>query len=253
VFWDFTTWFVIFVRFSAYLLLFPLTSAQAIPAIVRLGFAALGSFLILPLVPAVPLDGTALHAIIRMFFLEVSTGVILGLMARFLFYAVEMAGSLIATESGLMLSSNFNPVTASFVSAPGVLLHWMTLILMLTLDLHHWLIIGLQRSYEIVPAGGAKLSELLLTEVMGRAGGMFVIALQMTGPILAASFLVTIVFSLLGRAVPQMNVFSESFPVRTIAGLAVFGLTCNLLAQHIVNHLNRIPQDFLRVAEMLTV
>ena len=197
MFWDLTTWFVIFVRFSAYLLLFPITAAQAIPVI------------------------------------------------------VEIAGSLIATESGLMLSSNFNPITASFVSSPGVLLHWMTLILMLTLDLHHWLIIGLKRSYEIIPAGGAKLTELLLSDVMNRAGGMFVIALQMTAPVLATSFLVTVVFSLLGRAVPQMNVFGESFPVRTIAGLAVFGLTCNLLAQHIVNHLNRIPQDFLRVAEML--
>jgi flagellar biosynthetic protein FliR len=197
------------------------------------------------------MDGTALHQVFRMFFLEVSTGLILGLLARFIFYAVEMAGSLIATESGLMLSSNFNPITASFVSAPGVLLHWMTLILMLTLDLHHWLIIGLQRSYEIIPAGNAQFSELLLGDILGRAGGIFVTALQMTAPILATSFLVTVVFSLLGRAVPQMNVFSESFPVRTIAGLAVFGLTCNLLAQHIVNHLNRIPQDFLRVAEML--
>jgi flagellar biosynthesis protein FliR len=253
VFWDFTTWFVIFVRFSAYLLLFPITAAQAIPVIVRLGFAGLGAFLILPLVPAISMEGAPLHSIFRLFFLEVSTGLVLGLLARFLFYAVEIAGSLIATESGLMLSSNFNPITASFVSSPGVLLHWMTLILMLTLDLHHWLIIGLKRSYEIIPAGGAKLTELLLSDVMNRAGGMFVIALQMTAPVLATSFLVTIVFSLLGRAVPQMNVFGESFPVRTIAGLAVFGLTCNLLAQHIVNHLNRIPQDFLRVAEMLTV
>ena len=251
MFSDVTTWFVIFVRFSAYLLLFPITAAQAIPVIVRFGFAGLGAFLILPLVPPVTMNGMALHQIFGMFFLEVSTGLILGLLARFLFYAVEIAGSLIATESGLMLSANFNPITASFVSSPGVLLHWMTLILMLTLDLHHWLIIGLQRSYEIIPAGGAKLTELLLTEIVSRAGGMFVIALQMTAPILATSFLVTMVFSLLGRAVPQMNVFGESFPVRTIAGLAVFGLTCNLMAQHIVNHLNRIPSDFLRVAQML--
>lgn len=251
MFLDFTTWFVIFVRFSTYLLLFPITSAQAIPVVVRLAFAALGSFLILPLVPAVQMDGAALHQIFRIFFLEVSTGLILGLLARFIFYAVELAGSLIATESGLMLSSNFNPITASFVAAPGVLLHWMTLILMLTLDLHHWLIIGLQRSYEVIPAGGAKFTEMLLGDIVGRAGGIFITALQMTAPILATSFLVTVVFSLLGRAVPQMNVFGESFPVRTIAGLAVFGLTCNLLAQHIVNHLNRIPQDFLRVAGML--
>ena len=250
MFWDFTTWFVIFVRFSAYLLLFPLTSAQAIPVIVRLGFAAIGAALVLPVVPPVILDGPSLYPVIRLFFLEVSTGLVLGLLARFLFYAVEIAGSLIATESGLMLSSNFNPITASFVSSPGVLLHWLSLILMLTLDLHHWLILGLQRSYEIIPAGGAYLSEVVLSEVLSHSASMFVIALQMTGPILATSFLVTLVFSLLGRAVPQMNVFSESFPVRTIAGLAVFGLTCNLLAQHIVNHLNRIPLDFLRVAEI---
>lgn len=251
MFSDFTTWFVIFVRFSTYLLLFPVTSAQSIPMVVRLALGGLGSFLILPLVPPVQFDSGGLHQIFTVFFLEVSTGVILGLLARFIFYAVEIAGSLIATESGLMLSSNFNPITTSFVSSPGVLLHWMTLILMLTLDLHHWLIIGLQRSYEIIPAGGAHLNQVLLAEILGRAGGMFVIALQMTAPVLATSFLVTVIFSLLGRAVPQMNVFGESFPVRTIAGLAVFGLTCNLLAQHIVNHLNRIPQDFLRVAEML--
>src|SRR5688572_32098810 len=130
------------------------------------------------------MESVGLYPIFRIFFLEVSTGLVLGLLARFIFYAVEMAGSLIATESGLMLSANFNPITASFVSSPGVLLHWMSLILLLTLDLHHWLILGLQRSYEIIPAGAAHLSEVLLIEVVSRASGMFVIALQMTAPIL---------------------------------------------------------------------
>lgn len=248
---DLTTWFLIFVRFSGYLFLFPLTATASIPVIVRLGFSALCAFLIMPLVPAVSFQSASLHQIFGTFFIEVSVGLSLGLLARFIFYAVEIAGSLISTETGLMLSSNFNPITSSFGSAPGVLLHWMSLILLLTLDLHHWIILGLQRSYEIIPSGGAHLSEFLLSEVVHRASGMFVIALQMTAPILAASFLVTLVFSLLGRAVPQMNVFSESFPVRTIGGLTVFGLTCNLLAQHIINHLNRIPEDFIRVAQIL--
>jgi flagellar biosynthetic protein FliR len=250
---DLTTWFVIFVRLGAYLFLFPLTATTSIPVIVRLGFSGLCAFLIMPMVPPVSFQGASLHQMLGTFFIEVSVGLSLGLLARFIFYAVEIAGSLISTETGLMLSSNFNPITSSFGSAPGVLLHWMSLILLLTLDLHHWIILGLQRSYEVIPSGGAHLSELLLTEIVHRASGMFVIALQMTAPILAASFLVTLVFSLLGRAVPQMNVFSESFPVRTIAGLAVFGLTCNLLAQHIINHLNRIPEDFIRVAQMLVM
>jgi flagellar biosynthetic protein FliR len=253
VFPDITTWFVIFVRFSAYLLLFPVTSAQAIPVLVRLGFSALCSFLIVPLVPAMALQHLSLHQWCGLFFLEASAGLTLGLLARFIFHAVEIAGGLIATESGLMLSANFNPITSSFGAAPALLLHWMTLILLLTLDLHHWIIIGLQRSYEIIPAGGAHMSELLLWDLTRRAAGMFVVSMQMTAPILASSFLVTLVFSLLGRAVPQMNVFSESFPVRSIAGLAVFGLTMNLMAQHIVNQLHRIPEDFVRVARILSL
>jgi flagellar biosynthesis protein FliR len=251
VFWDVTTWFVVFVRFSAYVLLFPVTAAQSIPATVRLGLSALGAFLIMPLVPAVNLEHASLYPLIKLFFCEVTIGLTLGLLSRFIFYAVEMVGSIISTECGLMLSSNFNPVTSTFGSAPGVLLHWMTLILLLALDLHHWIIVGLQSSFEIIPAGGLHLGEAVLFEIVTRASRMFLIALQMTAPILAASFIVTLVFSLLGRAVPQMNVFGESFPARTTAGLVVFGLTCTLMAQHIVNHLNRIPEDFIRVARML--
>jgi flagellar biosynthetic protein FliR len=253
MFWDITTWFFIFVRFGAYLLMFPITAAQSIPMIVRLGLAGLSAFVIMPLVHPVVLDHASFVDVIRLMFVEVSTGLVLGLLARFLFYAIEIAGSIISTETGLMLSSNFNPITSSFGSAPGALLHWMSLVLLLSLDLHHWILIGLQRSYEIIPVGGAHLNEFLLGEILHRSAGMFVIALQMTAPILAASFLVTLVFSLLGRAVPQMNVFSESFPVRTFAGLAVFGLTLNLMAQHIVNQLNRIPEDFIRVARVLGV
>src|SRR5688500_9612211 len=203
MFWDITTWFIIFVRFSAYLLMFPLTAAQSIPVLLRLGFAGMSAFLIMPLVPPVLLENAGFIDVVRLIFVEVSTGLTLGLLARFLFYGIEIAGSIISTETGLMLSSNFNPITSSFGSAPGALLHWMSLILLLTLDLHHWILIGLQRSYEIIPAGGASLSEGLLREVLTRSGSMFVIALQMTAPILASSFLVTLVFSLLGRAVPQ--------------------------------------------------
>lgn len=248
---DVIGWSLIFVRVSAYTLLFPIFSAQAVPLVVRLSFAAISAFLVVPYVEVPPEITSSLYLLIKTFFIEVCTGLTLGMLSRFIFYAVEMAGSIIATESGLMLSANFNPITNSFGSAPGALLHWLGIVLLLAFDLHHWVILGLQRSYEVVGPGAAQASEALLADITWRAGQMFLIALQMTAPILAASFIVTLVFALLGRAVPQMNVFSESFSVRTIAGLAIFGLTCNLLAQHLANHLQRIPEDFMRVTRIL--
>jgi flagellar biosynthetic protein FliR len=73
----------------------------------------------------------------------------------------------------------------------------------------------------------------------------------MAAPMIAVAFLINLVFSVLGRAVPQMNIFLESFSFRILAGLLVFGLSLNLVAQHVVNYLHRLPEDVARVAQLL--
>ena len=42
---------------------------------------------------------------------------------------------------------------------------------------------------------------------------------------------------------PQMNVFAESFPIKSLAGLFVFGMTVTLMASHITNYLRRLPGE----------
>jgi flagellar biosynthesis protein FliR len=81
---------------------------------------------------------------------------------------------------------------------------------------------------------------------------MFGLALQMAAPVFAVSFLISLLFTVLARAVPQMNTFAESFAIRILGGLVVIGLTCHLMAQHIVNYLQRLPDDVLRVAQHLS-
>ncbi len=56
---------------------------------------------------------------------------------------------------------------------------------------------------------------------------------------MAVSFIISLVFAVLGRAVPQMNVFTESFAVRPLVGLSVFGLTLELMSEHIINYLRQ--------------
>jgi flagellar biosynthetic protein FliR len=91
----------------------------------------------------------------------------------------------------------------------------------------------------------------LVNEVVGRTSETFLIALQLAAPVMAVSFIISLVFSVMGRAVPQMNVFAESFSVRILVGMSVFGLTMQLMSQHIMNYLWRLPEDMLRVAQLL--
>ena len=134
---------------------------------------------------------------------------------------------------------------------PATILHWMTLMILFGLDLHHSLLVGFQGSYQLVGIGGATVNKAAFDEVVRLSGHVLMVAAQITAPLVACSFIISMVFALLGRVVPQMNVFSESFPMRAMAGLVVFGLVCTLMAQHLANYMRHIPGDMERVALLM--
>lgn len=244
-------WLFVFVRVSALLVAMPVFSTLSVPVALRVAVAAMTSLLVSPLLPAAPVIPNEFWGLIRVFVMEASVGVLLGFLCRLVFFAAELGGGIISNEIGLSMSTAFNPLGPNQTPLPAVLLFWLATLIFLGLDLHHWVLVAFQQSYTLVPIGGAHLPAELFRDVMGMSSRVFVIALQIAAPLMAVSFLITLVFAVMGRAVPQMNVFQESFTVRTMVGLFSFGMTCTLMSQHIANHLRRLPDDFVRVARLL--
>ena len=248
---DLVTWMLVFTRCSAMLAIFPVFSTSYIPVQLRVALGALLAYFIAATLPPLAVAGLTIWGLIGLMAMEACVGLLLGFVGRILFYALDAAGNVMATEMGLMLATDFNPLSNARTDAPAVILNFLAMTLFLSLDLHHWFLLGLQRTYSFVPIGGAHLSAAMLSDVVERTGSLFLIAVQIAAPVIAVSFIITMVFAVLGRAVPQMNVFTESFAFRTMAGLIVFGLTLQLMAQHITNYLHRLPEDVLRVAQLI--
>lgn len=250
---DFVTlnWVLVFLRLSAVLTVFPVFSAANFPIQLRVALGAVGAFLIAPLLPSPPPSSHSFGGVLGLMFLEVAVGLLLGFISRIAFFAMDFASAVITSEMGLVFMPDVDPLASSAGQAPGLALYFLGVVILFSLNLHHWLLVALQRSYVVLPIGSAHLSQNLLMDVIGRTGAVFTIGVQLAAPILAVSFIITLMFAILGRAIPQMNVFSESFAVRTLAGLAVFGLTINLMAQQIATCLRRLPSDFLRVVQLL--
>lgn len=248
---EFTNWLLVFARVSALLAVFPVFTARNVPTQIRLALAVLTSFLIAPGLPPMSVATVSLPEFVLLMVMEVGVGVLFGFVARMAFYMLDVAGAIITQEMGLGMASTLNPFSESRSEAPGTILYYLAVVLFLALDLHHWLLVALQQSYRALPVGGAGLSEALFTNVLGQTSRIFLVAMLMAAPLIAVSFVFSLVFAVLGRAVPQMNVFSESFAIRTLAGLMVFGLSLNLMAQHISNWLRRLPQDVLNIAALL--
>lgn len=241
---------MVFLRVSAMLAVFPVFSARNFPVQLRLALGVLMAMLVSATLPAAA-PAQDLWGLTGQMAMEVCIGLILGFASRMIFFSLEIAGAIAGIEIGLSMPASINPLSETSMTPPGTILYYLAIMLWLTLDMHHWMLAGFQRSYAFLPVGGAHLSHVFMTDIVARTSGIFAVALQLAAPLMAVSFLISLVFSVLGRAVPQMNVFAESFAVRPLVGLSVFGLTIELMSEHIINYLRHLPEDLLRVAQLL--
>ena len=235
---------------TAIILVVPIFSGRGIPVKVRLALAAFTAAIITPTVPPISFASLSLIQVVIVMASEVIFGIILGFVCRIFFYALDLAGSLIATQMGLMMSNDINPYQQEQSSLPSIILYHLAVFLFFSLNLHHWFFLGVYQSYDSVPIGAGAISKELTENLIEWTGSVFLIGVQIAGPIVAISFVLLLVFSFLGRAVPQMNVFSESFSVRIIVGLIMFGITCDIMADQISNYLRGIPKDMMQAVHL---
>lgn len=248
---DFYTWFLVFVRMGAFFFALPFFAAVNFPATMRVALAALAALLLAPQLPPLPIHQLDLLALFGLLARELAIGLLFGFFARMVFFAADIGGIIISNELGLSMGSLMDPSSGQTEAIPGLMLSLLATVTMLSLNLHHGLLLGFAKSFDVLPLGGGHLSTPLFEVLVGRTGQIFVIALQIAAPVMAVTFCITVFFSVMGRAVPQMNVFAESFGIRIVVGLIVFGFTLQITAQYIANYLLRLPDDLFGLGQLL--
>jgi flagellar biosynthesis protein FliR len=236
---------LIFLRASGLFLVMPVFSGQMIPGPVRIALAAILAYLLAPIFG--DFGGLPAHWFVLVLEVihEILTGLLLGFAVRFLLYALEMAGEIIAIQVGLSLSSNIDPVTRNSATPPNTMLLSFGTVLFLVTGAYQFCLVAFARSLEIFPPS-AFFEPNSINEVIAASGRVFLLAVQIAAPMLAISFLVNMSFSVLGRAAPSLNVFLLSFPVQILAGLTVFAMTLGLTVQYILRDMQQLPETMLR-------
>jgi len=240
-------WMMAFVRAGGLLALCPVFSGQNVPMQIRVAIAgmlawfATGTFHGTMTVPVdlVSLIITTAH--------ELGIGLLMGFGMRIVFYAIDFAGQVISTEIGLTMSSDIDPISRTSSSAIGIALSYFVALLFLISGCHHAMFAAFIRSFDLAPIGQMSFNSKVAEFFVASTGKIFLIAVQMAAPMIAANFVVNFSFSILARAAPGIHSYSESFGVRIIAGLTLFGMTIGLTAQIVLNYLRGSPELVLRL------
>jgi len=129
----------------------------------------------------------------------------------------------------------------------------MMALLMFTLGLHLRFLEVVAGSFRLVPAGGMHGDSALTDYFVGLLGGGMALGIQIAAPVVAAGFLLNTILLVLARALPQLNVFAESFAFRSVLMLVILAGTLQLTSDHLVRRLGTVPGEMVQAARLLAV
>lgn len=242
------TYLLVFSRVGAMVMLLPAIGEMGVPAPVRLILALGISLALTPQVqsnyPAVAPQTTI--ALVILIVQEVTAGILVGAMARIIMSSLQVAGYLIATQTGLAYAQTIDPtqntqgaVLGNFMSLLGTTLIFLT-------NLHHLAIGAIAGSYHMLPPGGHLPTADMAQLVIQLTSSAFALGFQLAAPFLVFGFAVYAGLGVLARLMPQLQIFFVAVPINIMCGFLIMLALIGSLMTVFLNYYSTSMAVFLR-------
>ena len=204
----------------------PFLSPALIPGSIRRGLVLMIALLTLPLasdVVALPVADMAV-----LMFKEALVGLMLGLGMGVFVWAVQSVGDFIDFHTGASNAAFFDPAFGHQGGPTGQFLGWLAMALFLTSGGLVTVMGLLVESYRVWPQGALTpdLTRLIAVFAIHEGESLFTWIVKLGAPVLLILMLVDMGLGLIGRFVPQLNIFIISQPLKSL--VAVFMLLVSL-------------------------
>lgn len=239
------TWMMVFLRSVGVILQLPVLTSRPLPVTVKLGLCFGLATVLAGVVPEadVPLGLWALGWAAGG---EILLGLALGFVGRMAFSAVEMAGRVISVDIGISATPGMGAPDPTHEPI-AALLSTFAVVLFFLLGGHQMMLTAFARSFAFAPPGHPALHVNAVASVIQATAYVLELALRIAAPFIALNFLVNLAFSVLGRAVPKLNVFMLSFPLRSFLGIGLLGTAGSLLARFLYVEFTDMPVRMLQL------
>ncbi|MGA3332864.1 MAG: flagellar biosynthetic protein FliR [Terracidiphilus sp.] len=210
---------LVLVRVGGMVIFAPFFSSTSLPARAKAVFVGAVAFLLAPLVATLPNTQETLgfSAILG----ELAVGLVYGLSLTLLNEMLLFAGQIAGLQFSFSLVNLLDPESAIQTPLLGDLFQLMGTLVLITAGLDRVLLASVVRSFRTVPLGAYALTPPAALAIVRAAGGIFLAALELAAPVLAATLLVEIAVALLGKLSPQLPVMALTVPLKTLTGFAI--------------------------------
>lgn len=215
---------LVFIRVSAFLFALPFFGDSVVSPQVRVLIGVSLTCGLYHLVPVGWADDLRFEPlwIVSMMLRELFIGIVIGYLGKLLFEGLILAANLVGYQMGFGTANLVLPGSDIQVNAFTAMHRIVVLLCFLSLQLHYIFINGIVESFELIPAGGSILHAFLGQMFIDSTAAIFTTAIQLSAPILVALLFTMGALGLIARTVPQMNVFTLSFPISFFVGMSIY-------------------------------
>lgn len=229
---------LIFARVGTLLMLMPALGEQMIPARMRLSFALALTLVLYPLIsPSLPGLPEELGGLVYLVLHELAVGLVLGAITRFITMSAQVAGSVIAFQAGLSVAMAADPTNGGIQGALiGSFLSLLGITLIFATDLHHVAISAIHDSYLIFSPTDPIMFDDALQMAIQSISSAFVIGIQMSAPFIVLGLVFYLGMGILGKLMPQLQVFFIAMPATIGVGLILLALLLTMMMGWYLTH-----------------
>ena len=217
---------LVFLRVGAVVMLMPGLGEGFVPPRIRLAFALLLALCLgptaLPVLPPLP---TTMGEMGGQVFQELFIGLMLGALLRLMLSTLAVAGEVISLQTTLAFSQTSNPIQAQPGAAVSSFLTLLGVTLVFATNLHHMFLGALAHSYALFAPAKHVLVQDFTTLAMRTVASSFALGVQLAAPVIVFSLVFNVAAGLVGRAMPQFQIFFAATPLSLLLGLSIFALS----------------------------
>lgn len=226
------SFFLIFVRISTILLFAPFFSSQVFYNQIKVFFAIIVTFIMLPSIPVdvqtLPVNA-GFFEIVLLTFKEMVIGFGMGLIGQILLGGIQLGGQFISIQVGLSFANVVDPTTQTQNPIFSQILTLFAILIFLSIGGDRIYLKALNQSFDLIPLGQVAVTGGAET-IIASVGQLFVIGVQMSSPFIVSLLLLDVAFAIFAKMMPQANIFFIALPLKVGAGIIMLWLVVPRLA-----------------------
>jgi len=238
---------LLFFRFTALFMATPIFAHQSIPASLKPAMAFFFTIVFYSSMPPLAIAITV-PSIVVAILSELLFGLAIGVILQVAFNVISLAGGLISAMMGFSMASAIDPQSGVSMPIISQFLSLMALMVLFSIDMHHWILLFIDDSLKNIPLGGFMITKEFFNYTMQSVSDMFLIGFTIAFPIIALSWLADIIFGMLMKTMPQFNLLVIGFPIKIMVAfsvlIATFTATMLILKNHMLEAFNYLEMFF---------